>query len=82
MMQNQMISRILLFALLSLSSLTSSVAALHIQPVVDAKSQSVRLTSMIELELLIDLTAQVNKVEIEYPTNAFRGMSVTLMLTH
>ncbi len=82
MMQTQMISRSLFFALLSLSSLTSSVEALHNQPVVDANFQSVRLTSRIELERLIDLTAQVNKVEIEYPTNAFRGKSVTFRLTH
>lgn len=82
MMHFRLISRSLTFAVLSLSSLTSSVAALHNQPDLDTNSERVRLTSRIELERLIDLTAQVNKVEIEYPTNAFRGKSVTFRLTH
>lgn len=52
------------------------------QPAAADQHQSVRLTSKIELERLVDLAARVNNVEIEYPTNVFRGKSVTFRLTH
>ena len=52
------------------------------QPAAESEPQGVRLTSKIELERLVDLTAQINDVEIEYPTNVFRGKSVTFRLTH
>lgn len=42
----------------------------------------VRLTSRIELERLIDLSAHTNGVEIEYATNVLRGKSVTYRLVH
>lgn len=42
----------------------------------------VRLTSRIELERLVDLSAYTNGVEIEYATNVFRGKSVTFRLVH
>ncbi len=57
-----------------------SVSLRAAQP--ESEPQGVRLTSKIELERLVDLTAQLNGVEIEYPTNVFRGKSVTFRLTH
>lgn len=50
--------------------------------VADQNPPGVRLTSRIELERLIDLSAHTNGVEIEYATNVFRGKSVTFRLVH
>ncbi len=41
-----------------------------------------RLTSTLGLARLVDLTAQLNGVEIEYEPGSLRGKSVTLRLTH
>ena len=60
----------------------SICCAMGTQPEVSNPAPGVRLTSKIELERLVDLTAQINEVEIEYPTNVFRGKSVTFRLTH
>lgn len=51
------------------------------QPAADAPSTT-RLTSTLELARLVDLTAQLNRVEIEYDPGSLRGKSVTLRLTH
>lgn len=62
-----------------------SQTALGHQPELEspaADEQRVMLTSRIELDRLVDLTAQLNRVEIEYPTNALRGKVITLRLTH
>ena len=48
----------------------------------DPGQQSIRLTSRIELTRLIDLAAQLNQVDIEYPSNALNKNSITLRLTH
>jgi general secretion pathway protein D len=52
------------------------------QPLSNDEVPGVRLTSTIELERLIDLAAQINSVEIEYPTGSFRNKSMTFRLTH
>lgn len=51
------------------------------QPAADAPLTT-RLTSTLELARLVDLTAQLNRVEIEYDPGSLRGKSVTLRLTH
>lgn len=62
-----------------------SATALGVQPNLESMEdgeQRVLLTSRIELTRLIDLAAQLNQVEIEYPSNALSKNSITLRLTH
>ena len=73
--------RVILVLLLTACG-ASTYGAVDAQPEVSDPALGVRLTSKIELERLVDLTAQINEVEIEYPTNVFRGKSVTFRLTH
>lgn len=46
------------------------------------QSTTTRITSSIKLDRLVDLTAQLNQVEIEYRPNTLNNKSVTLRLVH
>lgn len=70
--------------LLVLLSLASSTAY-AIQPASkdpDSLQGAIRLTSQVELSRLVDITAQLNQVEIEYGSSTLDRKSITLRLTH
>ncbi len=46
------------------------------------ETDGVKITSRIELARLVDLAAQMNSVEIEYPTRTLDSISLTFRLTH
>ena len=82
-MNHKTLSQIIVLCGLLLTQSMGIAGLVQSEPIGNGtQPRSVQLTSRIELERLVDLTAQVNGVEIEYPTNVFRGKSVTFRLTH